>query len=168
MGGHAQEDKHAAHHRLAARLSQQAEDVRRLTAGLDETALAERTVAGKWSLKELVCHLWRVQQVFEGRVDKMLSEDVPAIASWEPDGDTEFERMAARPGNECVRSFLAARERFLTRLETLSPSEWHRRGSHPEYPNYDVHFQIDYMVHHEAHHIYQMFQRRLPFGKLPH
>jgi hypothetical protein len=24
------------------------------------------------------------------------------------------------------------------------------------------------MAHHEAHHIYQLFQRRVPFGKLPH
>ena len=29
-------------------------------------------------------------------------------------------------------------------------------------------FGVEYMAHHEAHHIYQMFQRRVVFGKLPH
>jgi len=29
-------------------------------------------------------------------------------------------------------------------------------------------FCIEYMAHHEAHHIYQIYQRRSPFGPLPH
>jgi hypothetical protein len=40
----------------------------------------------------------------------------------------------------------------------------HRAGRHPEFDHYDVHFQVEYM----AHHIYQMFQRRAPFGQMPH
>ena len=53
------------HARLAARLREQANDIRRFTAGLDEETLARRPSPDKWSLKELVAHLWRVQEVFE-------------------------------------------------------------------------------------------------------
>ena len=168
MPEHSHSDKHEAHRSLVARLRQQADDVRHITAGLDDAALAKRTVPGKWSLNELVCHLDRVQQIFESRIDSVLAQDNPAIASYDPEGDKEFEKMAARPGREALAVFLESRDRFAARLEKLAPAEWHRAGKHPDFPHYDVHFQVEYMAHHEAHHLYQMFQRRQPLGKMPH
>jgi uncharacterized protein (TIGR03083 family) len=157
----------AAHARLVQRLRDQADDVRRLVAGLDEDLLAKRTVADKWSLKELVAHVLKVQRVFSERLETMLAQDNPTMISYSADNDPAFEKMAARPGEETVAAFLAERERHLDRLEDLSPAEWHRGATHPDFPHYDVHFQTDYLAHHEAHHIYQMLQRRTPFGKLP-
>ena len=165
---HTHSHKHEAHRQLVARLRQQAGDVARITSGIDEASLAKRTIPDKWSLKELVCHLHRVQQIFEARVNAMLAQDDAAITSYVPDGDVEFQNMMARPAQDGIRAFLEDRERLALRLEELSASEWHRPGKHPDFPHYDVHFQIEYMVHHEAHHIYQMFQRRVPFGKMPH
>lgn len=161
-------DKHEAHRRLLARLRQQADDVRRLTSGLEEAPLAQRLKPEQWSLKELVCHLWRVQQVFEGRIEAMLGEESPAITSYNPDGDAEFAGLVAQPAAASLAGFLEARTRLAGRLDTLTPADWHRPGRHPDFPHYDVHFQVEYMVHHEAHHIYQMYQRRAPLGKLPH
>lgn len=165
---HMHSDKHEAHRRLIARLRQQADDVTRIAAGLDEASLAKRTIPDKWSLKELVCHLHRVQQVFESRIASMLAQDNPAITVYSLDDDAEFEKMLSRPAKDALAAFLEDRERLAAQWEELSPGEWHRSGRHPEYPHYDVHFQVEYMVHHEAHHIYQMFQRRTPFGKMPH
>ncbi len=165
---HMHSDKHEAHRRLIARLRQQADDVTRIAAGLDESSLATRTIPDKWSLKELVCHLHRVQQVFESRIASMLAQDNPAITVYSPDDDAEFEKMLSRPAKDALAAFLEDRERLAAQWEELSPGEWHRSGRHPEYPHYDVHFQVEYMVHHEAHHVYQMFQRRAPFGKMPH
>jgi len=157
----------AAHARIAARLLDHAVEVRRLFAGLDEEALNRRTVPGKWSLKEILCHIARVQRVFDARLETLLSEDNPEIAYYGAEGDLLFEEMADHPAAETLEVFLAERGRFLLRLEKLTLDEWHRRGRHPEYENYDVHFQMDYLAHHEAHHVYQMFQRRTPLGKIP-
>jgi len=165
---HTHSDKHETHRRLIARLRQQADDITRIAAGLDEASLAKRTIPDKWSLKELLCHLHRVQQVFESRIASMLAQDNPAITVYSPDDDAEFEKMLSRPAKDALAAFLEDRERLAAQWEELSPGEWHRSGRHPEYPHYDVHFQVEYMVHHEAHHIYQMFQRRTPFGKMPH
>ena len=168
MPEHHHTDKHEAHRKLVGRLREMTGDVKRITAGLDEASLAKRTVPDKWSLKELLCHLERMQEVFEGRMEAMLSRDNPVVAKYDPEGNPEFEKMLARSGAETLAAFLAHRERFTGRLEKLSPAEWHRAGQHPQFPHYDVHFQVEYMAHHEAHHIYQMFQRRLPLGKMPH
>lgn len=156
------------HSRLAARLREQAEDIRRLASGLDERVLAERVFPGKWSMKETVCHLWRVQEVFESRIEAMLTEVNPALTSYDPAHDEEFLDKLKSPAAELLDGLLTEREQLLTLLDSLSPADWHRTGCHPEYPHYDVHFQVEYMVYHEAHHIYSMFQRRAPMGRIPH
>jgi hypothetical protein len=106
--------------------------------------------------------------VFDGRIQAVLAQENPAIPRYDPDGDVEFEKMVARPAQDSLASFFESREHFAGRLEKLGPAEWHRPGRHPEFPHFDVHFQVEYMGHHEAHHIYQMFQRRIPLGKMPH
>jgi uncharacterized protein (TIGR03083 family) len=157
----------AAHERILARLRDHAVEVRRLFAGLDDESLSRHTVPEKWSLKELLCHISRVQRVFDARLDAVLSEDNPEIAYYGPEGDIIFEEMADHPAAETLSDFLEDRERLLSRLERLSPEDWRRPGRHPEFANYDVSFQMDYLAHHEAHHVYQMFQRRTRIGKLP-
>jgi len=161
-------DKHAVHARIVQRLQGNAEDVTRMVAGLGEADLARRTVADKWSVKELVCHLDRIHEVFDQRVDAMLDEENPKLPAYEPDGDAAFDERVKRATADTLAAFLARRDRLIARLEELRPSDWHRAGQHPEYPNYDVHFCVEYLAHHEAHHLYQMFQRRAPLGVIPH
>ena len=166
---HDRHDKHAVHLALVQRLRAQASEVRRLTAGLDEATLAGRIQPGKWSLKELVCHLRRMETIFGERFRSMLSDESTVIVPYnDPDGDEAFIALTRRPATEVLDEYLAERETLCRQLESLSPADWHRKATHPEFAHYDVHFQVEYMAHHEAHHIYQLFQRRVPLGKLPH
>lgn len=119
-------------------------------------------------MKELVCHLWHVQRLFDERIEAMLTRENPVFLPYTPENDTDFDKLVAHDGTETRNAFLVDREGLTDRLLELSPAAWHRSGQHPEYPRFDVHFQVEYMAHHEAHHIYQLFQRRLPLGKLPH
>jgi hypothetical protein len=161
-------DKHAVHLALVQRLRTQSADVRRLAAGLDESALAARTVPDKWSMKELICHFRRMESIFGDRINRMLTEDTTIVPYDNPDGDEAFVALTRRSTAEVLSEYLAEREALCGKLEGLTPAEWHRKARHPQFQNFDVHFQVEYMAHHEAHHIYQLFQRRVPYGKLPH
>lgn len=152
--------RHDSHGRLITRLRMQADDIERLTSGLDEDALARRPAHSQWSLKELVCHLWRMQEVFDGRLEAMLTEANPGIAPYSSENDPEFEQKLRSSAAELVAAFLAEREQLLTLLESLSAGDWRRAGMHPEFVHYDVAFQVELLAHHEAHHLYQIFQRR--------
>ncbi len=152
-------DGHSPHSRVIERLRSQAEDVRRLCAGLDEDAIARRVRPEKWSVKEVLAHIARLQQVFEGRLDALLTKDNPTIVGYEPEEDPEFETIAKKSSGELLKWFEETRGRIVARLEGLSKEQWHRTGRHAEYPRYDVHFCMEYMGHHEAHHMYQMFER---------
>jgi hypothetical protein len=162
-------DKHAVHLSLVQRLRDQALEVRRLTSGLDESSLAKRTIPGKWSLKELVCHFRRMESIFGDRFRRMLDDDGAVIVPYgDPDNDQEFLKLTELPTEQVLDEYLSEREALCRRLESLARADWHRKAEHPKFPHYDLHFQVEYMAHHEAHHIYQLFQRRVGFGKLPH
>ena len=166
--GHATGDKHAVHLALVQRLRAQAAEVQRLAAGLDEATLATRGVPGKWSMKELICHCRRMESIFGERIDRMLAEETTIVPYDNPDADEVFVALTNQPTAEVLAEYVGEREALCKKLEGLTPSEWHRKARHPQFQHFDLHFQIEYMAHHEAHHIYQLFQRRVPFGKLPH
>jgi hypothetical protein len=148
------------HARLTARLRDQAHDIRRLVSGLDEETMARRPVPDKWSLKELVAHLWRVQEVFESRIEAMLTQSKPMLTPYDPARDLEFETKLISTSEDLVAGFLGDREELAALLESLSPADWRRRGIQPEYGHYDVQLAVECLAYHEAHHIYQMLNRR--------
>lgn len=160
--------KQEAHRRVVEKLEGQGEEIRRLCAGLEEEAIAKRPASGKWSVKEVLAHIARIQEVFEGRLEALLTQDKPPIVSYSPERDAEFETVAAKSSAELLKLFGDGRARIVARLIALSPQDWHRPGTHPDYPSYDVHFCMEYMAHHEAHHIYQMFERRAAFASTAH
>jgi len=155
------------HQRLAERLREQADDIRRLYAGLDEETLAGRQRAEKWSLKEVIAHIWRCQEVFEGRIEALLTQTSPSIVPYDPAHDMEFPEKLKSPAAELLEGFLTEREQLVTLLDSLSNGDWRRSGIHPEYPHYDLQFQVEAMTYHEAHHIYQIINQRAPMGRIP-
>jgi uncharacterized protein (TIGR03083 family) len=161
-------DKHEAHRRVVEKLEAQGAEIGRLCAGLEEEAIAKRPKPDKWSVKEVLAHITRIQEVFEGRVEALLTQENPPIVSYSPERDVEFAAVAARPSTELLKLFKDGRSRLVARLIALSPGDWHRPGTHPDYPSYDVHFCMEYMAHHEAHHIFQMFERRAAFAAVAH
>jgi uncharacterized protein (TIGR03083 family) len=160
--------KQEAHRRIVEKLEAQGAEIRRLCAGLEEDAIAKRPASGKWSVKEVLAHIARIQEVFEGRLEALLTQEKPPIVSYSPERDADFEAVAAKTSPELLKLFDAGRARLVARLIALSPEQWHRAGTHPDYPSYDVHFCMEYMAHHEAHHIYQMFERRAAFAPAVH
>ena len=160
--------KHEAHRRLVEKLEAQGQEIRRLCAGLEEDIIAKRPESGKWSVKEVLAHIARIQEIFEGRLEALLTQETPPIVSYSPERDAEFETVSAQPSVELLKLFDSGRARIVARLMDLSPEQWHRPGAHPDYPTYDVHFCMEYMAHHEAHHIYQMFERRAAFAPVAH
>jgi hypothetical protein len=118
-------------------------------------------------VNELVCHLRRVQRLLGDRIDAMLREDGPRFDKYAPEGDVGFDRFTQGPFAKTLASFMEDRTLLMRTLERLSPHEWHRVGYHPSFPYFDVYFQAEYLAHHEAHHIFQIFERRSGFGKVP-
>jgi hypothetical protein len=109
-----------------------------------------------------------MEAIFGERFNRLLTEENPPMVPYDPDADEAFVKLTEKLTEEVLSEYLREREALCRRLEALGPAEWHRKGRHPKFEHYDLHFQVEYMAHHEAHHIYQLFERRAPLGKLPH
>jgi len=157
-----------AHRRLIERIRAHAADVERLTSGLHENHLSKHVVADRWSLKELACHLHRVQDIYiEERLGLMLEHENPELPAYDPDADPRFVELAELPTSDVVASYVAKRGLLVERLNQLTVAQWHRPGRHPVYSQGDVYSLTEYLAHHESHHIYQMYQRRALLGPVP-
>jgi uncharacterized damage-inducible protein DinB len=153
---------------LLERYARQADDVARLLSGLPENAITQRAIPDKWSLSELLCHVRRVQQIFVShRLEPLLATDQPELGLYDPDEDEDFEAMCGEPTLEVLAAYLDERRELVERLAALTPEQWDRAGHHPIYPQSDVHTLFEYVVHHEAHHVYQLFQRRALISRVP-
>lgn len=159
-------DKYDPYRRLIRRLEIQAQDLERFFHGVAEESLSRRPAPEKWSLKELLAHLWVIQRVFVRRAERMLSEDHPAIEPYDPEEDPEFPRIAARPSPRILGEFFEDRAALVSRLSALSPADWQRTGDHPEFAHYTLHFLIGYLLYHEAHHLYQILRLRSAWGPI--
>jgi hypothetical protein len=161
-----QSETGTVHQKVCGQLEHQAQDLGRLTWGLTSEDLARAIVPGKWSIQEIFAHLTSFQETIARRIERTLIEDQPTLDRFRPDEDPRFEALRSRPFAETFERFNRQRSRLTLRLRKLASPDWHRVGRH-EYPNYSVHFAAEYLAWHEAHHLYQVLQRRIQIGPLP-
>src|SRR5215470_18625881 len=106
-----------SHARVIERLKSSGEDVRRLCRDLDEITVSRRTEPEKWSVKEILAHLAKLQEVFEQRVDAILAKEGAPITSYDPEKDAEFAAFAKKSADEIWKGFDEGRRRLVAKLE---------------------------------------------------
>jgi hypothetical protein len=126
-------------------------EIERAIAGRSDDELGQRPDARSWSVKEIVCHLRDVEELFQIRFHTILALDEPSIlvlgagpgdlAPWriggaighplDPDRWAEERQYRRQDGREALAAFARRRREVLALLRSLSPAEWERGGIHP-------------------------------------
>ena len=94
--------------------------------------LKRRPAPGEWSIHENACHLAEVHPLFFRRLDLMLSEPNPVIASYDPGRDDPEDALLKLDLAESLRRFQDDRARLVARLRGLRPDDWARPARHDE------------------------------------
>lgn len=144
---------------MLAQLNEQVEYLRGLLVGLEEWQLQKPPAPGKMSLKQTAAHLAHTNKMFSERVEQMLELDQPPIKIIDAALE-DLELYKSADLGEVTDEFWRGRKRLIDRLAALYPQDWQRRGTHPEYKNYDVQMAVEHLLLHEAHHLYSMEQLR--------
>lgn len=124
--------------------------------GLSGEQLLKEPAPGEWSMRDLLWHLYQAQEVFGGRIDKLLAEDNPkleAAAVW------AYEKGNLSAG-DILERYRASREHTITRLKAIQPADWERPGWHSEFGAQTVLSQANYFARHEMGHMPQFTQIR--------
>lgn len=119
-------------------------------------ALDVKRGPGFWSLHEHAAHLAEVQPMILGRMQRILTEDVPEFVPFIPSEEEAAEKPPLPSVEEIVAAFLSGREQQLALLREAGPEGWERRAIHPEYSRYGLGVLARHTLMHDHWHMYRM------------
>jgi hypothetical protein len=130
---------------------------RKIEAILEELG-AERVdqspAPGKWSAREIVCHLADCELVFGFRLRQTLSEDNHTVQPF--DQEKWAVRYAGYETREALSTFHAARHWNLALIRSLSPEDHARPLTHPERGAMTFDTVVETMGGHDINHLRQL------------
>jgi DinB superfamily len=112
-----------------------------------------------WSARMTVHHLADSEATAYVRLRRLIAEDDPVIPGYD---EGEFARRLhyERPVESSLAVLRAVREASLSLLESLSPAEWERTGTHAESGPYSVERWVEIYLNHPHDHARQIRRAR--------
>jgi hypothetical protein len=113
------------------------DDVIDALADIDPEELDRRPPDGGWSAREVAHHLADSEATAYIRLRRLIAEDNPTIVGYD---EEEFARRLhyERPIEPSLAILQGVRSSSLQLLESLTPDEWERAGTHTESGAYTV------------------------------
>jgi DinB family protein len=118
--------------------------------------LKRRPAPRKWSVHEHACHLAVVHRLFFDRLDAMLSTPEPMIRPYLPDQADPDDMLLQLDLESSLAMFVGDRARLVSRLRTLTASDWQRTAIHGEYNAYSVFIMFRHLALHDFLHGYRI------------
>jgi DinB superfamily len=129
-----------------------------LAAATDEE-LDRRPQSGEWTAREVAHHLADSETQAYIRLRRLIAEDEPVIEGYD---EPEYARRLHydRPIASSLAVLRAVRDSSLELLESLTPAEWSRAGTHSESGAYSVDDWLEIYADHSADHADQIRRAR--------
>ena len=135
--------------------------LRSMLADVPPTDLKRRPAPGRWSAHEHACHLSLMEGLWAARVERILSEDNPEIASYEPDQNEPQDRLLNMDLAEAVDEYDRARHRLVARLRRLTSDQWQRLAVNTAHARYSLFLMCRHAALHDALHTYRIEESAL-------
>jgi len=119
---------------------------------------------GKWSAQEHAGHLLDLESLWSGRVDDFLAEGETLTAADLTNRKTDESNHNARPFEEILAEFRAARLGWLDRVARLAPETFSRTRLHPRLKQpLRLVDHLHFVAEHDDHHLARIWE--LGLGK---
>jgi uncharacterized damage-inducible protein DinB len=109
---------------------------------------------GKWSAREIVCHLADCETVFAFRIRQALAEEHHMVQPF--DQDKWAKNYAGYGAREALAVFSAVRQWNRQLLASLPPEAFAKRLTHPERGEMDLRVVVETMGGHDINHVRQV------------
>lgn len=109
----------------------------------------------EWTMHQLLWHVMMAQELLSERVDLMLTQDNPNLASKAVWAQKDQQGMST---GDVLEHYLDLRTQLIDRLKILPTDDWWRSGWHDEFGKQTVLAQATYFARHEMSHMPQFAQ----------
>ena len=126
-------------------------EIERLWRALGPAGVERETAPGKWTVREVLCHLADTELAFAFRLRQALAEDHHVI---QPFDQTRWsDHYAAYDAAAAVAAFTAARRWNLNLIQHVMPAAADKPLTHPERGEMTFQTVLDTMAGHDVHHL---------------
>jgi uncharacterized damage-inducible protein DinB len=134
--------------------------LRKAIAGVTDEQLDARPVPGKWSIRDVVCHIADFEPVYADRMKRALVEDVPTVFGGDPDAFAAGLAYAARDVENELALIETVRKQMADILGTLPPEAFSRCVKHSVDGPITVQTLLERITRHIPHHIRFIEEKR--------
>jgi uncharacterized damage-inducible protein DinB len=125
----------------------------RLTASLSEEQLRAGHGDENWSIKEVIVHLRDVDDIFIGRMQRMLDEHDPFLPAFDQEAYARERAYLDQDTAQALADFTTLRTRMVTQL---LDADLGRTGRHEEAGAWTIGGAAEHLVSHDLQHLAQV------------
>jgi hypothetical protein len=118
--------------------------------------LTERRREDRWSPVEYACHVRDVFDLYDERLELMLSQDDPLYPNWDQDATAVAERYDQQAPSTVAPQLAAAAERLAARFDAVGGAAWERTGRRSDGASFTVATFALYLIHDPIHHLHDV------------
>ena len=123
------------------------------TEGVREDQFDQTPVPGKWSIRQVVCHIADFEPVYADRMKRVLVEDNPAMFGGDPDvfaAGLHYEKRGVQAEIELIA---AVRRQMAVILRNTEVEDFQRTGVHSEAGPLTLETLLERITRHIPHHV---------------
>lgn len=128
----------------------------RLLRGLPPKGFDWNYGPGKWSIRQVVCHLRDCELNFSVRWRKLVSEENVTLVAFEQDFWARKTRYAKQDAKTALAAFLALRAANVEMLKLAGAAAHGNTGTHPSYGQLSVRQIFRHVLFHDRKHLDQI------------
>jgi uncharacterized damage-inducible protein DinB len=152
------------HHALIDEYLSGSDAVYSAVAGMTGDKLDARPIAGKWSTRQVVCHLADFEPIYADRMKRVIAENCPTFFGGDPDMFAASLAYERRSVDDELAVLTAIRKHMAAILRELKAADFQRVGNHSEAGPVTLEKLLTNITNHVPHHLHVIAEKRNALG----
>ncbi len=128
--------------------------------GMTDEEINAAPIPGKWSTRQIICHIADFEPVYADRMKRIIVEENPTMFGGDPDVFAAGLAYNERDIEEELQLLEAVRKHVARILRTLKPEQFERTGNHSEDGPISLDVLLQRITNHIPHHIAFIEEKR--------
>ncbi|QDU07750.1 DinB family protein [Gimesia aquarii] len=136
------------------------ETLRQAIAGMTAADIDAAPIPGKWSTRQIICHIADFEPVYADRMKRVIAEEDPPLMGGDPDLFAERLAYEQRDLEEEFQLMIAVRQHMGRILKSIDPDDFQRTGNHSRDGALSLTDLLSRITNHIPHHIKFIREKR--------
>lgn len=133
-------------------------------ASMTEQQLDAKPVAGKWSTRQVVCHLADFEPIYADRMKRVIAEREPVLMGGDPTVFASNLAYESRDVQNELQLITCVRKQMACILRSLEPASFERVGHHSHDGELSLKTLLERITGHIPHHLEMIEEKKRALG----